>query len=107
MAFDAMNIDETSLLVSDNVTPLPTPSAVNSCQCHRYIQCGCPASICIPTPAFRYKRLRRASFSALSIAPMSNFAVKYVEMSQALRAHGAFMNSEIAQYDEAQYEVHN
>ena len=47
------------------------------------------------------------SFSTLSIAPMSNLAVKYLGMSQALRAHGAFMNSEITQHDEAQYEVRN
>lgn len=43
---------------------------------------------------------------AQCIVPLAETAVKYLEMGQALKAHGTFKFSNIAsQYEEAQYEV--
>lgn len=46
------------------------------------------------------------SVSAQSIVPFANLAVRYLEMGQALRAHGSFRASGGNQhYDESQIEV--
>ncbi|KAH8119146.1 hypothetical protein DFH11DRAFT_1838620 [Phellopilus nigrolimitatus] len=46
------------------------------------------------------------SVSSQSIVPFANLAVKFLEMGQALRAHGTFrMTGGTQQYDESQFEV--
>lgn len=46
------------------------------------------------------------SAAAQSIVPFTNLAVKYLEMGQALRAHGTFkISGGSQQYDESQLEA--
>jgi phosphoinositide-3-kinase regulatory subunit 4 len=43
---------------------------------------------------------------AQSMAPLADTALRYLEMGQALRAHGAFkLSADAQEYDEAQVEV--
>ena len=45
------------------------------------------------------------SVAAQALVPLASLAVKYLEMGQALRAHGTSKTSDDQQYDDSQLEA--